>query len=879
MFEKETAATVYLKDYQPPEYTIDTVDLIFYLYEHGSRVRSRLTVRRVAEQQGTTKALKLMGEGLEPIWVRLDGSELSASQYRVDEQYLTIFEPPDNFVLETEVEIQPQNNTSLTGLYRSGSMFCTQCEAEGFRRITWFLDRPDVMADFRTKIEADKQKYPVLLGNGNLVESGDLPNGRHYVVWQDPFPKPCYLFALVAADLKYIEDWHTTPSGRDVQLRIYVEPENIAKCQHAMRSLKNAMVWDEQCYGRECDLDVYNIVAVNDFNMGAMENKGLNIFNSKLVLASPDTATDRDYQRIESVIGHEYFHNWTGNRITCRDWFQLSLKEGFTVYRDQEFSADMGSRGVKRIEDVRLLREHQFPEDAGPMAHSVRPDSYIEINNFYTSTVYEKGAEVVRMQANLLGTEAFRNATDLYFERFDGQAVTTDDFVQCMEDVSGKDLTQFKNWYDFAGTPEVKVESQYDPGTATYRLRIGQQVPDTPGQTAKPPFHIPFAMGLLDRNGTDLPLISDGVQLHRRILEVTESVQEFEFEQVSEEPIPSLLRGFSAPIKVKYDYADEELMFLAANDSDGFARWDASQLLSQRILLRLVEAQKQGVRMEVPDAYVDMFRSTLQDESDPSLIAEILNLPGEQYIGEQMETVDVEAIYLARQQVRITLATETEQALYDRYHQLHERLDYQVTPGSIGRRRLKSLILYFLMGSQTEKANQLCLAQYQEGSNMTDVLSALDLIVDSEHPDRADVLHDFAERWRQEPLVMDKWFAVQAHSHRTDTLENLVKLLEHDCFSIKNPNKVYSLIGTFAFGNPLRFHAADGSGYEFLTERVLQLDTLNPQVAARILRSLARWHHFDVERQEKMRHQLERILSVPGISRDVFEVANKSLKQ
>ena len=573
MFREASPNAIRLQDYQPPNFLIDTVDLLFDLRDTGTRVRAVLTLRRNPADTSVASELRLDGEGLNPIGVRLNGSELAADAYEFDHESLTIRRPPDEFVLETEVEIAPEKNTALEGLYRSGAMFCTQCEAEGFRKITWFLDRPDVMARFTTRIEADRQAFPVLLSNGNPVEQGRLPHGRHYAVWDDPFPKPSYLFALVAGDLRWIQDRHVTESGKPVQLRIYVEPENLDKCDHAMASLKHAMRWDEEHYGREYDLDVFNIVAVNDFNMGAMENKGLNVFNAKYVLARADTATDADYQGIEGVVAHEYFHNWTGNRITCRDWFQLSLKEGLTVYRDQEFSADMGSRGVKRIEDVRLLRAHQFAEDAGPMAHPVRPDSYIEINNFYTVTVYEKGAEVVRMLASLLGPALFRAATDLYFERHDGQAVTTDDFVRCMADASGRDLTQFKHWYDYAGTPLLQVDGRFDADRGTYRLTFRQQVPDTPGQADKPPFHIPVAVGLLDPAGEDEALLLQGETQAAgisRILELTEPEQTFEFVGLAAQPVPSLLRGFSAPVKLHFDYTDDELMFLMAHDSDGF---------------------------------------------------------------------------------------------------------------------------------------------------------------------------------------------------------------------------------------------------------------------------------------------------------------------
>jgi aminopeptidase N len=861
---------IHLKDYQVPPYLIDTVDLVFQLFEQGCRVQSRLTLRRNPQHTQVTEQLRLDGQGLTPIWVRVDGEELSGSDYQVDEESLTLQHPAETFVLETEVEIAPENNTALEGLYRSGGMFCTQCEAEGFRRITWFLDRPDVMACFNVRIEADKRQYPVLLSNGNPKEKGGLPDGRHYASWDDPYPKPCYLFALVAGGLKHIEDRHTTPSGRAVQLRIYVEPENIDKCDHAMRSLINAMIWDEKQYGREYDLDVYNIVAVNDFNMGAMENKGLNVFNSKYVLASQDTATDQDYLGIEAVVAHEYFHNWTGNRITCRDWFQLSLKEGFTVFRDQEFSSDRGSRGVKRIDDVRLLRAHQFAEDSGPMAHPIRPASFIEINNFYTVTVYEKGAEVVRMQANLLGTEQFRRATDLYFQRFDGQAVTTDDFVQCMADVSGREMHQFKHWYDYAGTPEIKVSGTYDQAAQSYTLNVSQRVPDTGEQTDKPAFHIPMAVGLLDESGRDISLGRSSM------LEITQREQAFIFENIAAEPVPSLLRGFSAPVKLEYAYSDEELMFLMANDNDGFNRWDAAQSLAQRVILSMVSQHQQGESMQVPGKFVDAFAQAMLADVDQGLLAEVLTLPSESYLGDQMDTVDPDAIHSARQTLKSSLAHALGGEMHQMYQQNNVTSGYQLTTEAIGQRRLKNLLLSYLMSTEDDDSAALCLEQFNAGSNMTDVMAALMLIADSNLPQREQLLADFDEHWRQDPLVMDKWFSVQAMAHHPQVLQQIKVLMQHPAFSIVNPNKVRALIGAFAMNNPVRFHSADGAGYSFLLDRVLELDALNPQVAARMLRGLSRWQRYDEPRQLLMRDQLQRALDADA-SKDLFEVASRSL--
>ncbi len=870
-----------LEDYTPPSHLVDHVSLEFDLRDQGTRVRSRLKMRRnPAAPADDSAGLFLHGEGLDLQWLTLDGRRLEAQEYRLEEGGLRLPSVPEAFELASEVVISPETNTALEGLYRSEGMFCTQCEAEGFRKITFYLDRPDVMAVFDVRIEADQDRFPVLLSNGNPGECGEVPDGRHFAQWHDPFPKPSYLFALVAGDLHFVEEPFTTASGRAVTLRIYVEPENIDRCEHAMRSLVRAMRWDEARYGREYDLDVFNIVAVNDFNMGAMENKGLNIFNSKFVLARPDTATDADYQGIEGVVAHEYFHNWTGNRITCRDWFQLSLKEGLTVYRDQEFSADMGSRPVKRIDDVRLLRAHQFAEDASPMAHPVRPRSYIEINNFYTVTVYEKGAEVVRMQANLLGPERFRKAMDLYFERHDGQAVTTEDFVACMEDASGRDLTRFKHWYDYAGTPELTVTDHYDTQAHRYELRIHQQVPDTPGQTDKPPFHIPFAIGLLDANGQDMAVNLPGVEERdgTLLLELREREERFVFDDVAERPTPSFLRGFSAPVKLQYDWTEAQLLHLLAHDSDGFSRWDAGQTLLRIVLLRMAEQYRAGQAMPVPDELIAAMRKTLfDDQAGHALIAELLTLPGIDYLGEFMPVIDVDALHTAREALRQDVPGRLREDLLMRYEQLRESGDYRIDAASIGRRRLKNTILGYLARLDDGRAFQLILDQYGTRHNMTDVMAALALIADSDRPGRQKVLDDFADRWQQDPLVMDKWFAVQAMSTQPGTLQRVRELMAHPAFSITNPNKVRALIGAFVNGNPLRFHAADGSGYDFLAEQVIRLDAINPQIAARLCRALARWRRYDETRQAKMRAALQRILDNEA-SPDVYEIAAKSLE-
>ncbi len=876
---REAPKTIFLKDYRPPKYLIDRVDLIFELGEEETLVTSTLTMRRNPLSEESDSVLHLHGEGLELLSLAIDDQDLAHDGYLQDSAGLTIYRVPDRFSLCSRVRIKPQENTALEGLYKSGAMFCTQCEAEGFRKITWFLDRPDVMSRFTTTIIADKSRYPVLLSNGNPVEREELGDGRQRVKWEDPFPKPAYLFALVAGDLLHIEDRYTTASGRNVALEIYVEAENIAKCDHAMDSLKKAMQWDEERYGREYDLDIYMIVAVNDFNMGAMENKGLNVFNSKYVLASQDTATDHDFQGIEGVIAHEYFHNWTGNRITCRDWFQLSLKEGLTVFRDQEFSADMGSRGVKRIEDVRLLRAHQFAEDAGPMAHPVRPDSYIEINNFYTVTVYEKGAEVVRMQYNLLGPDLYRKGTDLYFDRHDGEAVTTDDFVQCMADASEKDLDQFKRWYEQAGTPELRCSGVYDKVASTYTLTVEQTCPATPGQGSKLPFHVPLAVGLLDAAGQEIPLQLEGESQAvsgTRILELREERETFCFLNVQVQPVPSLLRGFSAPVKVHFDYSDENLMFLMASDTDGFNRWDAAQSLSQRVLLRLVD----DPGYQVPVGYIEAFCEALNDAAaDKQLLAEVLSLPSEAYLGDQMDEVDVDGIHNAREYLKSLLASKLRNDFMSTYEANREEGEYDVEPASIGRRALRNLSLGYLMQLQGDsEVEQLCIDQYRQGHNMTDVITALGLVASSDSACRNELLSDFFERWKDDPLVLDKWFSVQATSKRGDTLDHVKSLMGNSAFSISNPNKVRALIGAFCAGNSVLFHDRSGAGYQFLADRVLELDALNPQVAARMLRLMARWQRYDAVRQEKMKDQLQRVLGSDGVSKDVYEIASKSLE-
>jgi aminopeptidase N len=874
--------TIYLKDYVPPAYLVDTVDLHFDLHEEATRVRSRLVMRRNEAAQAGEAPLELDGSHQTLLGIKLDGQALSTEEYRLSDEQLVIHKVPNQFTLEIETQINPRANTALEGLYLSSGLLTTQCEAEGFRRITYFPDRPDVMAQFTVTLEADKEKFPVLLANGNLAASGEHANGRHWARWEDPSLKPCYLFAVVAGPLLYQEDTFTTMSGRQVVLRLYVEEENISKCDHAMASLKQAMQWDEQVYGREYDLDIYMIVAVKDFNMGAMENKGLNIFNASCVLASPATATDGDYYNIQSIIGHEYFHNWSGNRVTCRDWFQLSLKEGFTVFRDQEFSADLNSRGVKRIDDVNVLRLHQFAQDASPMAHPVRPDHYMEINNFYTVTVYNKGAEVVRMLCNLVGTEGFRNGTDLYFARHDGQAVTTDDFVRAMEDANGIDLGQFKRWYDQAGTPEIKLLEKYDASQQIFYLTLQQRTPATPGQAEKLPFHIPLAVGLLDAKGNDMPLKlsrEDTTNPQTLTLSLQQAEQTFTFHHVPEKPLVSIGRGFSAPVKFNRNLSDSELAFLLAHDSDDFNRWDAGQQLAINNLLKLIDAYQHERELHLPEEVIEAYRQALtHPQLDKALIARIMTLPSESYIADQMSVVDVEAIHAVREFMRHTLAQSFRAELLHTYQANRSSGTYQFNTADMAQRSLKNTALAYLLTLDDPDLQTLCVEQYQQGGNMTDVMAALSLLVEVAGEAREEALADFYNRWQHDAQGVEKWLAIQAGSSLPDTLQHVEALMQHPAFSLHNPNKVRSLIGRFCSANPLRFHAADGAGYRFLGDRVLELDTLNPSIAARLVQNLSRWRRYDAGRQLLMQKQLERIVSKDGLSKDVYEIASRSLQ-
>lgn len=873
---------IYLSEYKPTDYWVDTVDLHFDLHETATLVTSRLGVRR---RQGVTasRPMVLHGENLQLKAIAINDQPLQASDFQVDDESLTIHKVPDSFTLRIENEINPQANTSLNGLYISSGNFCTQCEAEGFRRITYMYDRPDVMATYTTTIVADKNSYPVLLSNGNLVEKGELASdsSRHWARWQDPFKKPTYLFALVAGKLAKIEDTFTTMSGREVKLHIYVQPHNTDKCDHAMRSLKRAMKWDEDVYGREYDLDVYMVVAVDDFNMGAMENKGLNVFNSKYVLAKPDTATDHDYEGIEGVIGHEYFHNWSGNRVTCRDWFQLSLKEGFTVFRDQEFSADMTSRGVKRISDVNILRTHQFREDASPMAHPVRPDSYVEINNFYTVTVYNKGAEVVRMLHHLLGAEQFRKGTDLYFERHDGQAVTCDDFVKALEDANRLDLAQFRRWYSQAGTPVLHVSRSYDEHNKTYTLSIKQSCPATPGQESKEPFHIPLAIGLLDGDGNDMPIQLQGESAASpgtRVLQVKKREEHFVFSNVETQPVPSLLRGFSAPVKVDLDLSDDERYFLMANDNDDFNRWDAGQQLAIKLIKQLVEDVQQHRPLYLPEPFIGACRAVLEDKSiDKALAAQALSLPSESYISEFVSPVDPLAIHQVCRFIRATLASSLKDIFLAVYEENTLHGEYSIAQAHVKKRSLKNTCLGYLMETGESAVFDLCHRQFQQADNMTDVMAALVSLANNDCPQREAALAAFYEKWKDELLVVDKWLSIQATSRLPGTLSRVKELVSHPAFTLKNPNKIRALIGAFGHGNLAQFHDVNGEGYRFFTGKILEIDKLNPQIAARLATVYTMWRKYDEQRQQLMRQQLETITATSGLSKDVYEIASKSL--
>jgi aminopeptidase N len=868
----EQPPVIRLSDYGPPDYAVEKVDLTFDLSPRETIVTSVLEIRRA---EGATGPLTLDGEDLDLRHIVLDSRPLTADDMTVTESGLTLLDPPAAFTLATKVAIAPLDNTRLEGLYQSNGIYCTQCEAEGFRRITYFPDRPDVMSVYKVTVRASKDDCPILLSNGNNVSKRDLEDGRHEAVWHDPFPKPSYLFALVAGNLQAFNDRFTTRSGRAVSLHIWVEPGNVPRAAYAMDALKRSMKWDEDRFDLEYDLDVFNIVAVSDFNMGAMENKSLNVFNAKYILADPETATDADYANIEAIVGHEYFHNWTGNRVTCRDWFQLSLKEGLTVFRDQEFSADMRSRAVKRIQDVRMLRARQFPEDAGPLAHPVRPDSYMEINNFYTATVYEKGAEVIRMLHALLGEPGFQAGMKLYFERHDGQAVTCDDFVAAMADATDTDLSAFKVWYSQAGTPEVTAKWATDAAAGVTTLVLAQRTEPTPGQTEKSPVPIPIALGLLGGDGATIPLRVDGKDLGpETVLMLNEERLEVAFETgAARDVTPSLNRGFSAPVIMKADYGPEARACLMAHDTDPFARWEAGQQYATALLLAMVGDLREGRALKPDGGFVAALGAMLgEDELDPAFRALAAALPSEDYLAEQMRPVAVDEIHEARTRLRRAIGAE----LRETFQWLHDGMSSEgpYDPGAeaAGRRSLRNAALAYLCAEDTTAAAALAMARFREADNMTDRMAALSVLSDMTDPCREEALDAFHARFKDDEQVMDKWLSVQATSARPDTLGRVRSLMDHPVFSLRKPNKVRALIGAFAMANPVRFHAADGSGYAFVADTLIDLDKLNPQVAARLLGAFGQWRRLPADRSRLMRGALERIAGTEGLSRDCTEI-------
>ncbi|WP_114785739.1 aminopeptidase N [Vibrio tetraodonis] len=863
-----TPQAKYRKDYTSPSHTITSIDLVFDLYDHNTVVTA------------TSKVKQLKQDNV----LYLDGEQLKLVSLDVNNEKWTIFERleggialsglPEEFELKIVTEINPENNSALEGLYKSGGAFCTQCEAEGFRRITYYLDRPDVLATYSTKVIADKATYPYLLSNGNRIAEGELDNGRHWVQWQDPHPKPAYLFALVAGDFDVLRDTFITKSGRKVDLEIFVDKGNLDRAPHAMTSLINSMKWDEERFGLEYDLDIYMIVAVDFFNMGAMENKGLNVFNSKFVLANEQTATDTDYLGIEAVIGHEYFHNWTGNRVTCRDWFQLSLKEGLTVFRDQEFSSDLGSRAVNRVNNVRIIRGPQFAEDASPMSHPIRPEKVIEMNNFYTLTVYEKGSEVIRMMHTLLGEKAFQKGMKLYFERHDGTAATCEDFVAAMEDASGVDLGQFRLWYSQSGTPIVSIKSDYDSTEQTYSLTVSQHTSATHDQENKQPLHIPLDIELYASNGQSIELRRNEKSVSN-ILNVTKDKETFVFEGVSEKPVPSLLREFSAPVILEYDYSDEELTFLMVHASNDFSRWDAGQMLLAKYIRSNVNAVQTGTEVELPMSLIDAFRGVLlSDTLESALIAEIMALPSHNEVSGWYGQIDVDAIAKVLKAIKVKLANTLEDELSAIYHSLKD-VDYTISHDAIGKRSLRNIALSYL--AHTEHGNSLVEKQYLSANNMTDTIAAMSAANNAQLHGREKLMTDYSEKWQHDGLVMDKWFALQGSNPAENALEVIKSTMDHTAFSLKNPNRTRSLIGSFLNMNPVQFHSITGEGYQFAGEIIKELNTSNPQVASRLIDPLLKFRKYDDTRQALMRRELERLKSLDNLARDLFEKVNKAL--
>ncbi|MBE3781489.1 aminopeptidase N [Vibrio parahaemolyticus] len=860
----------YRKDYQAPSHTITDIDLTFDLYDNDTIV----TALSKVVQMGESTTLELDGEGLELRSVKVNGEDWA--HHEVKEASLVLSDLPAEFELKIITKIDPEANTALEGLYKSGGAFCTQCEAEGFRRITYYLDRPDVLAKYTTKVIADKATYPYLLSNGNRIVQGEAENGRHWVQWQDPHPKPAYLFALVAGDFDVLRDKYTTMSGRNVDLEIFVDKGNLDRAGHAMTSLINSMKWDEERFGLEYDLDIYMIVAVDFFNMGAMENKGLNIFNSKFVLANDQTATDRDYLGIEAVIGHEYFHNWTGNRVTCRDWFQLSLKEGLTVFRDQEFSSDLGSRAVNRIDNVRIIRGPQFAEDASPMSHPIRPDKVIEMNNFYTLTVYEKGSEVIRMYHTLLGEEGFQKGMKLYFERHDGTAATCEDFVSAMEDATGVDLKQFRLWYSQSGTPTLRVNSEYNAEAKTYALAVEQFTEATQDQAEKQALHIPFDIELYDSKGQIIPLIINGESVHN-VLDIKQDKQTFVFENVAEQPVPSLLREFSAPVKLEYDYSDAELIFLMKHATNDFARWDASQMLLAKYIRQNVNNVQTGSEVQLSEDLIDAFRGVLLDENlEPAFIAQVFSLPSINEITGWYKQIDVDAVDTVLNSITVSLSAALEDELSATYHTL-KQAEYTIDHAAIGKRALRNQCLQFL--AHTDKGNTLVKAQYEAANNMTDTIAAMSAANSAQLECREELMADYSDKWKHDGLVMDKWFALQGTNPAEDALEKVKATMNHEAFSLKNPNRTRSLIGSFLAANPVRFHDKSGSGYQFAGEILRQLNDSNPQVASRMIDPLLKFRKYDEARQAMIRAELEKLKAMDNLAKDLFEKVTKALDE
>lgn len=873
----------FLKDYLPPEYLIDNTQLSFFLEGEHTRVCSKLSVRlnSLIQKSDGFPVLVLDGVDLELLSIQIDGQTLDANDYRQNDDSLSIQISKDAFELEIETKIFPQKNTALEGLYVSKGMYCTQCEAHGFRRITYYLDRPDVMSSFEVYIEADKAAYPILLSNGNLLSEGESENGRHWAKWQDPFKKPSYLFALVAGDLSCVDDTFTRQSGKPVALKLYVEPHDVDKCEFALDSLKRAMRWDEEVFGCEYDLDIYMIVAVSHFNMGAMENKGLNIFNTSCVLAKTETTTDAGFQRVEGVVAHEYFHNWSGNRVTCRDWFQLSLKEGFTVFRDEEFSSDMGSRTVKRIDDVNLLRTHQFKEDAGPMSHPIRPASYIEMNNFYTATVYNKGAEVVRMIKTILGPDKFRKGSDRYFEKHDGQAVTCDDFVAAMESTSDYDFSQFKRWYAQSGTPLVEVQSNYDAGTKTLKFGFKQSCADSAKQKNKEAFVIPVTLALFSSSGEKLSFRVSGEReqaSHKEwVFLLSESEEELVLENVSEPALPSLLRAFSAPVRLKYAYSRADLANLLRFDDDGFNAWEAGQKLAIDVITELMDQFQSSQALVVDSLIIDAFGVLLDNDGiDKALLSRLITLPSKAYMAEQNSKINVDAIVVAHDFLEKQIAQHFKEAFLRIYKENESDEEYQPDTEQIAQRALKNKCLHYLSMLDDTESFEVSVAQFRSASNMTDQSAALKSIIDSSDPEKNELIEQFYQQWQDEALVIDQWFTLQCLARGAGTIDKVNELLAHGSFDLTNPNRVRSVLGAMV-QNFAHFHQADGAAYALLGDQVASLNTTNPQVAARMVSALIHWKRYDEKRSTLMKAVLEKLLKLPELSKDVFEIVSKAL--